>query len=63
MKQSLYDYIAGNFDGVDYEARVLRRIALEALFKLYEVTGSKQAERELARDLIDLGIDLEGFEL
>jgi hypothetical protein len=63
MKQSLYDYIAGNYNTVDRDARVLRRIALEAIFKLYEVTGSEEAERELARDLIDLGLDLEGFEL
>ena len=62
MKQSLYDYIAGNYHRMSRDD--LARVTLEALFKLYVRTGDESAERELINELRDdYSIELEGVEL
>jgi hypothetical protein len=57
MKQSLYDYIAGNYHQMSRDD--LGRVALEALYKLYVATGgSNEAEQDLIQELMeDYGIE------
>jgi hypothetical protein len=62
MKQSLYDYIAGNYHNIPRDD--LARVTLEALYKLYIITGDEGAERDLINELReDFGLELEGVEV